>query len=909
MIKISLNLTKKPIKIHRPLGLLLLGVCVLFATQTQAQVTTFPYFTDFEADDGGWTTGGTLWELGTPAGAVITGAASGVNAFATDLDATYPVNAFETLVSPTFDFSGFTDDPTITLDIFWDSEFSWDGTVLESSIDAGATWQQVGALGDPDNWYTDGTISGLSNGGASGEGWSGSDGTTSGEYVEAIHALDGLAGQTAVQLRFVFGSDASFVDDGVAIDNIFVGTPPPPPIADFPYQESFEDGDGGWTTPDGTLWELGTPAKEVIIGAADGTNAWVTGITGDYPSNAFEAVVSPVFDFSGFAEDPTILMDIWWNSEFSWDGVVLESSIDAGTTWVQVGAFGDPDNWYTDNTVSGLSNGGATGEGWTGRDGDGTGATDGSLGYVEAAHALDGLAGETAVQLRVLFGSDGSVTDDGFAFDNVRINDGSAPDPLEVECQDITVSLDEDGLASIMPSDVLASASNGNGQLFALSAFSSAISLYDLEMGNTILEDASFLGDTTFGTNFGFDVNPVDGQVYLIADSGAGDRNLYTIDLQNGNVNPVLVGTITPASGGNVQVASFGPDGTLYLALSSANIDALDLGTMTATFFAAANNEGAVGLTTDFDNNRLIHATGTGPIDLTEIDLATGTSSPLFTLTDGINSCTAQAIEHIGNDTLIASSTSGCGDVYTINLLTEAITDIGDSADPVDGMTKDLLFIPEFDGDLSIDISEFDCDDIGENTVTLTLTDGDQTATCEAIVTVVDDLAPTIECPEDTVVNAETGDTTVELPDFTGDAVADDNCPDFTVTQDPAAGTVFDAGTTETVTITVTDASGNETSCSFEITLDFSLSTDEFNLNNSISVYPNPTRGLLTINNADNISLIQATITDLNGRIIQTLPLEDTINAQISLESLSNGIYFIRINSENASITRPIIKN
>ena len=110
-------------------------------------------------------------------------------------------------------------------------------------------------------------------------------------------------------------------------------------IDTFPYQESFEAGDGGWTTA-GTLWELGTPAGLTIIGASDGVNAWATDLDGLYPNNAFETVVSPLFDFTGFTDDPEFRMDVWWSSESSWDGTVLESSIDGGTTWQQVGAFG-----------------------------------------------------------------------------------------------------------------------------------------------------------------------------------------------------------------------------------------------------------------------------------------------------------------------------------------------------------------------------------------------------------------------------------------------------------------------------------------------------------------------------------------------------------------------------------------
>ncbi len=183
----------------------------------------------------------------------------------------------------------------------------------------------------------------------------------------------------------------------------------------FPYVESFEDGDGDWTAPDGPLWELGTPAAAVIIGASDGDNAWATVLDGDYTISTVEAVVSPVFDFTNAMADPSISMDIWWNSEFSWDGAVLQSSTDGGTTWINVGGEGDPENWYNDGSVAGLPDGG---DGWTGRDS----TTNGSGGYVTATHTLDGLQGEATVTIRVLFGSDSSVTDDGFAFDNVVID-------------------------------------------------------------------------------------------------------------------------------------------------------------------------------------------------------------------------------------------------------------------------------------------------------------------------------------------------------------------------------------------------------------------------------------------------------------------------------------------------------
>ncbi|WP_201770360.1 proprotein convertase P-domain-containing protein, partial [Altibacter lentus] len=213
-------------------------------------------------------------------------------------------------------------------------------------------------------------------------------------------------------------------------------------ISTFPYTESFEAGPAGWATDGGAndSWALGTPAKPVIIGASDGTQAWVTNLTGLYPANHQAAIVSPVFDFSTASGQPNITLDVWWESEFSWDGAVLQTSTNGGGTWADVGAFGDPNNWYTDGTINGLP---GNEDGWTGR--NGTGPTGGSNGWRTAVHPLNGMLGQPSVILRVLFGSDSSVNDDGFAFDNVRITLG---DPPVIACPPSTTADTDPGQCS-----------------------------------------------------------------------------------------------------------------------------------------------------------------------------------------------------------------------------------------------------------------------------------------------------------------------------------------------------------------------------------------------------------------------------------------------------------------------------
>jgi gliding motility-associated-like protein len=202
-------------------------------------------------------------------------------------------------------------------------------------------------------------------------------------------------------------------------------------ITTYPYAEDFESGNGGWTVDaaNSGSWALGAPAAAVINTADSGINAWVTNLTGNYVSNENGVVTSPVFDLSALVS-PSIEMSVWWNSEFSWDGMVLQSSIDGGTTWQNVGANGDSNNWYNDGSIAG--NPGGQQEGWTGRGGSG------SAGWLIARHALNGLGGQANVILRVAFGSDGSVEDEGVAFDTVSIFEVTCPEPSGVTIAAVT---------------------------------------------------------------------------------------------------------------------------------------------------------------------------------------------------------------------------------------------------------------------------------------------------------------------------------------------------------------------------------------------------------------------------------------------------------------------------------------
>ncbi len=122
--------------------------------------------------------------------------------------------------------------------------------------------------------------------------------------------------------------------------------------------------------------------------------------------------------------------------------------------------------------------------------------------------------------------------------------------------------------------------------------------------------------------------------------------------------------------------------------------------------------------------------------------------------------------------------------------------------------------------------TSFTCADIGDNTVTLTVTDNaGNTATCEATVTVVNTISPTITCPDPIRTTTSANgvgncSTTINL----GVPTATNNCAINTVTA-AVNDTVIDPNTfefqlgTTTVTWTVTDSSGNTSTCEQSVTV------------------------------------------------------------------------------------------
>ena len=215
-------------------------------------------------------------------------------------------------------------------------------------------------------------------------------------------------------------------------------------ISTFPYAETFEANNGGYfpwvTTGTANNWILGTPAKTQITGAHGGTKAWVTAATGSYSSSHNVAVSSPVFDLTG-KPDPTLSFWSNFKTELDWDAMVLEMSINGGSTWTKVdanlgtgGTFNTANStgWYNNNSTDGSQ---VAPPKWSGTS---TAYTGHSSGWIQSTTVLTGAGGQSDVRLRWRFGSDSTGVDEGVAIDDISITVPSGPGTVQFSATSYT---------------------------------------------------------------------------------------------------------------------------------------------------------------------------------------------------------------------------------------------------------------------------------------------------------------------------------------------------------------------------------------------------------------------------------------------------------------------------------------
>ena len=242
---------------------------------------------------------------------------------------------------------------------------------------------------------------------------------------------------------------------------------------------------------------------------------------------------------------------------------------------------------------------------------------------------------------------------------------------------------------------------------------------------------------------------------------------------------------------------------------------------------------------------------------IASLEIDNGNTSQDFDCTTvGANTVTLTVTDVNGNESTcdaivtVQDTISPAAICQAITVQLDANGDLTITSADVDGGSNDNCGIASLEIDNGNTSQDFDCTTVGANTVTLTVTDvNGNESTCDAIVTVQDTISPTAICQSITVQLDANGDLTITSADVDGGST--DNCGIASLEIDNGNTTQdFDCTTvgTNTVTLTVTDVNGNESTCDAIVTVQDTISPTAICQNITVQLDAN---GDLTITSAD----------------------------------------------------------
>ncbi|WP_236695693.1 lamin tail domain-containing protein [Lentimicrobium saccharophilum] len=409
-------------------------------------------------------------------------------------------------------------------------------------------------------------------------------------------------------------------------------------------------------------------------------------------------------------------------------------------------------------------------------------------------------------------------------------------------CQDITVYLDATGNVTITPQQVNIGSNDNCGDI-TLSVSPNTFNCDDLSAGGLIISE--YVEGTSSNKNL---------EIYN-AGSDPVDLGLYQLLLfTNGSPTPseqmTLSGTLNPGAvivyinSGSTYT---GPSVTNNSVINFSGNDAIAIyntstGSYADIFGVIGDDPGATNGWTGSGGYQTVQRTlrrkpevvrgvtvnpiGTGPGAFTTLTTEWDIY-PLNTIT-GLGSHAAVA----SGNTVTLTVEDEAGNTSTCNANVTVIDDLAPTAvcqpvtiyldaNGIATLTPSMINNGSTDNcgieTLLISQTTFDCEDLGSNTVTLTVIDeSGNSSTCSATVTVVDNIAPTADCQDITVNLDATGNITISPSDVNNNST--DNCEIASFAVSPNTFNCDDVGE-NTVTLTVTDNSGNVATCTAIVTV------------------------------------------------------------------------------------------
>lgn len=451
---------------------------------------------------------------------------------------------------------------------------------------------------------------------------------------------------------------------------------------------------------------------------------------------------------------------------------------------------------------TGDGGGGAGGGGGGGYSGGGGGGSDHKAGGGGGSFVND-----AAVTSHKKQGGKDKTPNDGYityrfkAFNGTRAN-----------CQDVVVELDATGLATFVASDADNGSFNSDGLALNFLAFPEDGSLLE-DAFETIVLDCSHVGSTTYSMATipqGDEANADNCTFNLrVEENYAPMAQCKDITLQ---LDANLTATLTAAE---VDNGSYDACGILGQQIDKTTFGCADIGTQIVTLHLEDNNENfsectalvtiedyadlsiscPANITTVLDpgqcektlnaglapvdysllcayelTHKIQNFSGFGGLPLTfsgalsSYDFYSGRNEVTYTLTAEDGTLTTCSFEVMVDDNEAPEALCKNVTIHTEQLIV-------DLALMVNNGSSDNCDLP-FLGVYSLDSYPAGCEDVGENTVVLSVRDNsDNIGTCSATVTVRDNEAPTINCQDVTV---QLSNPTLDASGFNMDAT--DNC-------------------------------------------------------------------------------------------------------------------------------------
>nr|MBX2828925.1 HYR domain-containing protein [Flavobacteriaceae bacterium] len=398
----------------------------------------------------------------------------------------------------------------------------------------------------------------------------------------------------------------------------------------------------------------------------------------------------------------------------------------------------------------------------------------------------------------------------------VTVEDTTAPENL---CANITVTLDTNGMASITPADILGASEDPCG----IATQSIDVSTFDCSnvgVNNVVLTLTDPYGNTSTCT----------------AQVTVEDTTAPTIICQDITVQLDASGSAT-ITASQLDNGSNDACGIASVIADTTSFDCSDIGLNTVQLTVTDNNGNSETCTANvtvedtinptalaMDISVVLNTSGQAFITGNDIDNGSSDNCSISSLSVTPDSFTCVDTAAPVSVTLTVTDSSGNTDTATANVTvvdtTAPVANCQDITVPLDASGNATITAADVDAGstvscgsatVGIDVSTFDCSNIGPNNVVLSVTNASGLTTqCTAIVTVEDSLAPVANCQDITVILDATGNASILPSDI--DAGSADNCGIASTSLDMSSFTCADVGA-NTVTLTVTDVNGNTANC------------------------------------------------------------------------------------------------